>query len=747
MRNRYLFGASCIALAVCGRAMAQSLDQKPDTVTKPVPSTQVGEVVVTASRRSENIIKVPVAVSAYSPAKLRDEQLVSLTDLTALTPNMQISVLGDKVNINIRGIGNGNLSVAGGEPGVAVTSDGVYLGQTALALRTFLDLSQVEVLRGPQGTLFGRNATGGAVNLIPNTPTKDLSYGADLSVGPDPTIVRSSAYVSGPLNAGGTLLGRLSAEQNYNEGYTRNLNSGPGCTGPCGPSHLDGVSDAAVRGQLEWQPTSNFDVRLLAEYRKENDAGPAVFLLGDPANVPYATPFGPAPIQGANPGNPEDRTIHVNYGSEKLTAETVDLHADWQVGGGDLKAVASYISTSQDSLADSDGTAVDFVSTLYSDRVHQEYAELIYTSDPSKPFTWVVGANYYNEHFSSDIFVPDSQIFQIFNGLVFHSGGTINTESYAAFGHAQYAFGPLKVFGGLRYSNDRKTIPSEFVNLPPSTYSQAASFHRLTYEAGLSYDFSPSITGYAKYATGYKSGGFVLAVNGPPFNPETDASYEAGLKGRFLDGALQANLSAFHMDYNNLQVNQILAFTVGVTNAARATVDGVELETVIRPTAQLRIDANGSWLNARFNQFVTADAARPTGPGCTTDPITLSCTFNLVGHQLPNAPHYTASLGVFYDLPVPSGTVTPGLRYDWKDKIYFSEFNIPISSQGAAGKLDLFVNYKSTGGRWTASLFALNVTDEEIKSNVTVVSSVVASLALGQYQPGRQVGVSIGYHF
>lgn len=735
MRKPYLLlAASCFAMAAGNPALAQTIEQKSAAT-----ASQVDEVVVTASRRSENIIKVPDAISAYNGAKLRDQQIASLADLTATTPNMQISVFGDKANINIRGIGDGNLTQAGGEPGVAVTSDGVYLGQSVLALKSFLDLNRVEVLRGPQGTLFGRNATGGAVNLIPNAPTKDFSYGVDLSVGADPTMARTSAYVSGPLDSGGTLLGRLAVEQNYNEGFTRNLASS-------GPSRLDGVNDAAIRGQLEWRPTADFDIRLLAEYQTENDAGPAAFLLGNPAGIPYVTPFGPAPIQGANAGDPDERKIFVTHGSEKLNAGTVDITANWHVGGGDLKALVSYIGTSQSSFFDGDGTAVDFTSSIFSDRANQEYAEVVYTSDPTKPFTYVVGANYYNEHFNQRVLVPDSQITQLF-GLTFTTRGTVNTQSYAAFAHGQYAFGALKLFAGLRYTDDEKQVPFESSTFNGVRTNSSASWNRVTYEAGLSYDFSPSISGYAKYATGYKSGGYVVGDVSPPFNPETNDNYEIGLKGRFLDGVLQANLAAFHMDYNNLQVNQILFVTVGVTNAARATVDGVELETVIRPTPQLRIEANGSWLNARFDKFMTEDAARPTGPGCTTDPITLVCTYNLAGNQLPNAPRYTASLGVFYDFAIATGTVTPGLRFDWKSKVYFSEFNIPISSQDAAGKLDLFVNYKSRDARWTAGVFALNVTDEQIKSNVTVVSTGLASMALGQYQPGRQVGVAIGYHF
>lgn len=703
--------------------------------------TDQNDIIVTASRRDESIIKVPTAVSAFSDAKLRDENLFSLNDLTARTPNIQISNFGNKANINIRGVGNGNLSQSGGEPGVAISSDGVYLGQTALALTSMLDLNRVEILRGPQGTLFGRNATGGAVNLIPNTPTEHLAVGLELTGGVDPTEVRTAGYVSGPITSDDVLLGRLSVVQNYNRGYTRNLAS-------TGPRHLDGLDNVAVRGQLELRPSSAFNVRLLIEHQSIDDSGSANYLLGNPSGTPYATPFGPAPIRGADPGDPNAREIRLNYGQRNLKSTNVDLTANLQIGGGDLKLLGSYSETNQDSNYDADGTQVDFVSTRSIDREHQGFAEVTYTSDASSPLTYVLGANYYDERLQSTVLVTDSQLTALLGPtFVFTSGGTVDSRSYAAFGRAQYQFGSLKVFGGLRYSNDHKSVPNQFATFSTTTGNGSASFHRVTYEVGASYDFAPTVTGYAKYATGYKSGGFVLGTAAPPFRPETNTNIEAGLKGRFLNDAVQANISAFHMKYSDLQVNQILAFTVGVQNAAQATVDGVELETVFRPVERVRLEANGAWLNARFDSFLTSDESRPTGPGCTVTPGTTQCVFNLAGNRLPNAPRYSASVAAYYDAPLGSGTLTPSVRYNWKSRLFFTEFNIPISSQTAVGKVDLLLNYKSASGRWTGSLFAMNVTNEHVRSNVTVVSATVASLALAKYQPDRQVGLSIGYRF
>lgn len=342
-----LMGASSLAEMASQTAFAQTVPSKQPLPAPGVPAASTAtkdgdgsEIIVTASRRNESIIKVPTAISAYTDSKLRDENLFSLTDLTARAPNTQISNFGNKANINIRGIGNGNLSNSGGEPGVAISADGVYLGQTALALTSLLDLNRVEILRGPQGTLFGRNATGGAVNLIPNLPTADPSFGVDLTAGLDPTMVRAAAFASGPISSDGVLMGRLSVVKNYNRGYTRN-------TAPTRPRHLDGLDNTAIRGQLMVKPADYFDVRLLVEHQRIDDTGFSGFLLGNPSGTPYTSPFGRVPINGVDADNPKRREIPNNYCTRKLKSTNINITANLGLSGGNLKALASYQEGSQ----------------------------------------------------------------------------------------------------------------------------------------------------------------------------------------------------------------------------------------------------------------------------------------------------------------------------------------------------------------------------------------------------------------
>ena len=735
--STWLIGAVS-AVALAGAAQAQSAAQGDQDGTSaagrpadalatdqtPVPNraqnaaADVEDIIVTASRRNETVRNTPTAVSAYSGDRLRDQQILSLTDLVATSPNIQISSFNTFANIEIRGIGNSQLT-AGADPGVALHADGVYLAQSGLATSTFLDVNRVEVLRGPQGTLFGRNATGGAVNIIPNYPTEQLSAGFDASIGADPLLVRGSGFVSGPLNGDATLRARVSVQTNYVRGYSRNLVAN-------GPDPLDNVATVAARGQLQWVPSDRFQTRLLVEYQREADHGPAVYLLG----TPDPTQPLPAALLGTPRGSIDRRETYANQDQRRLTAKTANLTTDVGLGAGDLKLLLSYNEADQFVDNDGDGTPVPFTNTLDALHSHQEYGEAIYASDAARPFNFILGANVFHADLNQRITVPIS-----FIPLPVDLTARIRTSSYAFFAHAQYEVLPgARVFGGLRYSDDRKTV-DETNNFIGSDH-QERSWNRLTYEGGLSYRFDLSVTGYAKYSTGYKGGGFSGGGLAPPFNPETNSAYEAGLKGSFLDNRLTANIAAFHMRYDNLQVAQVIGVTSSVVNAAKATIDGVEVESTVRPVPPLRLELSGAYLDARFDRFTTQDSARPT-----------LGLLDLSGNQLPQAPHFTASAGAYYTIPIAAGDVEMGGRFDWKSRLYFSEFNVPISSQDARGKLDLTLKYRDEGGRWTASLFALNVTDAKIKNNTLVVSALLGSLALGSLQPGRQVGASVGYHF
>jgi iron complex outermembrane receptor protein len=383
---------------------------------------------------------------------------------------------------------------------------------------------------------------------------------------------------------------------------------------------------------------------------------------------------------------------------------------------------------------------------------NQTFGELLYTSDADKLLSFILGANYFQEDQQQDFSVPISILPPPLDALgavtVDLGAREIKSESYAAFGQATYRIGDaLSVFAGLRYSHDAKSMVS-YNNFGVSPATGSGSWSNISYEFGASYRFSPSITGYAKYSTGYKGGGFSAGAAAIPFDPETNSNIELGLKGSYFGGALQANLAAFNMTYDDLQVNQIVGPLVAVTNAAAATINGFEAEIRARPTEKLYVDLNAAYLDAKFDDFFTSDDARPTfQPDTRVINGVVTSGIELAGNRLPNAPEFTASAGLYYEVNLNAGTFTLGGRYDWKSRVYFSEFNLPVASQDAIGKLNLYARYVSEDGRWSAGIFALNVEDKQVISNVVVVSSLIGSLGITRYEPPRQVGVSIGFKY
>lgn len=753
MHRVALGGASIAALAFSSPALAQTA-QDPTVQSSPEQNASaqgaperrapeastVGDIVVTASRRSDRIRNVPIAVTAVTGDALRSAQIANLTDLAATTPSVQISTYANNANITIRGIGNTLLN-AGADAGVAVHADGVYIGQSVLTLATLNDVERVEILRGPQGTLFGRNATGGAINVVPNRPTDETHFGFDSSFGFDPWMLRTVAYLSGPLADG--LRGRISVSQNYNAGFTKNLLQ-PDGRHPV-PRRLDDVDSASIRAQLE-AGNGPFVTRLSLEYIKDRGAGPAQFFTG--------TPDGTLPpvLTGASFGNVAEREVYSNYGFKNNEAKFATSISTLQLGSGELKGTASYGETSIVSITDGDGTGVDHTSTYVANRAKQFFGELLYASDASRPLSVILGSNFFHENVEQDYSVPISVLpppLDVLGAVDVRLGADpAKSTSYAFFGQAQYrATDALRLFAGLRYSHDRKSIVS-YNNFGVSPAEGSDSWSRVTYEFGASYRFGSSVTGYAKYGTGYKGGGFSAGAAAIPFEPETNTNIEIGLKGSYLDGAVQANLAAFRMRYADLQVNQIVRALSLVTNAAKATINGVEAEVKLRPVRPLRIELNGSWLDATFDDFFTSDSSRPTFlPDTQVIGGVPVRGIQLAGNRLPTAPELTASTGIYYDVPAGDGTVTVGGRFDWKSRVYFSEFNIPVASQAPAGRLNLSLRYTSADARWSASLFALNVANRQVKDSVTVVSALIGSLGITRYQAARQIGASIGYKF
>ncbi len=715
--------ASQCALAVLA-ALVTTLPaqaQADDSAGTEAPDAErrIATVTVTATRRETTLQEAPLAVSSLSGDTLEEQHLRSVTDLSGLIPGLQVGSSYSSTRLNIRGIGTNDVA-GGADPGVSFHLNGVFLGVTGPAANAFYDVSRVEVLRGPQGTLFGRNATGGSVNVITARPQPEFSAELGAMAGFDPVQYGADGYINGALNDSGTLSGRASFRYGYNEGYTENL-------GSVGPDRFDDDDSYGIRTQLAYAPSSTFEANLALEYDHRDSTGQAYVLIGGPDFAPI-----PAEDLGGIRPEPDSGTTYANRGFNRGEFMLATLDTRTETSGGTLKTIVSGGKFTADIDTDGDGTTVDFTNTFMELDGEQLFAEATYDFSGLGPFDLIVGANGFYQSVDQRMAVPILG----FPAPVLLTGVPFRTTSYAAFANGNYQVTDvISLFGGVRYTFDRKAV-NDFNNFVGSLNIRE-NWDQTTYEIGASFDISDNLNAYVKHGTGFKSGGFQIGNVEPPVNPETNASTEIGLKGLFFDGSLSANLAAFHMAYDDLQIQQVTGFSSGFKNAAKATINGMEAEFTWLPADNLRLELNGTLLDARFDEFESVDPANPA-----------LGVQDLSGNRLRKAPRSSFSLAAYQNVAVGSlGTLTFGGRYYWQDEVYFSEFNIPVASNDAVGRVDLSVNLVSPGEDWEFSVFARNATDERVRGATLVVSSLLGSAALALYEPGRSAGVSLRRHF
>jgi len=687
-------------------------------------SNTVQELVVTATRREVTVRDAPVAVSAFGGAALQAHQIGDVGDLSSLVPNLQFGSSYGTGHVTIRGIGTNDLT-GGADPGVAYHLDGVYVGATGPAGNSFFDVSRIEVLRGPQGTLFGQNATGGSVNLIPNRPTPQAGGYASVTVGADPTLYSLEGVLNGPLDANGTLAGRLSVLKTYNEGFARNLST-------TGPRHLDNDDSVGVRGQLLYKPNDAFELHGAINYQKADGNGPGYQLLGRGGTSGLPTT---AELLGGKPAPLDSHDVYANQGIARGEFQLATVDGTVKVGPGKLKFIVSTGRVTSFVQTDGDNTAVDLVHYDIRYTSHQTFGEVTYEFSPIKGLDLIVGANGFRQDKRQNFDVPISFLFGP-TTVTIALGGHLSNRSFAEFAHADYSLTDrIKVFGGVRHTSDEK-VYNTFNNFV-GTNAGAPSCDQTTYEGGVSAKLTDQVNGYVKYSTGFKGGGVQLGDLSPPARPETNESTEAGLKGLFFSRSLEANLAVFHMPYKDLQLTKVRGLVPGYQNAAQATIDGAELEVNWHATKDFRVEFSGSLLDARFDSFTSANPADPV-------PVDL----NLAGNRLPNTARSAFSLGGYYTFAgVAGGSLTAGGRYYWQGKEYLDSFNVPVMSQAAVGRVDLSLNYTSGDGVWTGSVFAKNLTDEIVRTTGVVASTILGAPAYGTLAPGRTVGVTLRRNF
>jgi iron complex outermembrane receptor protein len=697
-------------------------------------ATELPEVVVTAARRTENLQKTAIPVSVISGEQLQRQGVVQAQDLNKTAPGLELSPNGASTQVYLRGIGTFSIA-AYADSAVAFNQDQVYLVFPGEIAGLFYDLQRVEVLKGPQGTLYGRNATAGAINVISNKPSF-TGYGGDVSleVG-DYNLVRATGDVNMPVNS--QLALRAAFQVVSRDGY---FSDGSG----------DDKSDS-VRLQALYRPTSNFSLLLGADYTHVYGRGePDVPLGADatsnrwqgPSTAAANAQIALADTLGSGRGAPYGAYgpgVNFPLVDNKSRVESdlagVRAEATWDLGFAVLTAIPAYRHMNESSIVE---PGFDF----FGEGVGSQQSVELRLSSPTKsrPIKWILGAYGLGDSLVSSIDVYQGVTAQ-------YQQVNQRGSSWAVFGEATYSLtSKLRVTGGLRETNETKTqtgssVLSQYVipqgpflppvPLPPFAQNLAftlpghLSESSLSGRAGLEYDLSPRNLLYATFSTGFKAGGFNPDIAPNTYKPEELTAYTLGSKNRFLNGKLQLNAETFYWDYRNHQENVLgplnvssQSFAPSTRNIGKATLYGENLEGQYLLTDNDLVSVQIEYLNAKFNKFVydiAAQAAPVPGvqTGCNVSAagagqVQVDCS----GKPFTRAPDWTAVLAYQHTVPLANGAdIVAGVNSKITTSYYIATDYIANELQKAAATTNLNLGYEWGHHRWSLTAYVRNVTN------------------------------------
>ena len=701
------------------------------------PPAALEEVVVTAQKRSENIQDVPGSITALSGEALADRQIKDITDLQTHIPSMAVGQLYGANLITLRGISTG-LTSGSEDPSVAVHVNGVYQPRSRSLDVALMDLDRVEVLSGPQGTLYGRNATGGVVNYITKGPTNAFEgQVTGLAANYDRFGARGS--VSGPITdrIGFRLSGMY---DDQSKGFTRNLL-------PNAPSKR--LEDRRVMGAhlaLRAQATDALTLDLDAMYVDTNSS--SYFAAFAPPTLPFfASLFAPQTFRPHEVYSELPARLDSQYGQTSLTAT-------WKLAENvELKSISAYQTYVDHMDIDLDASAYPAVTVLQTDKSHtptQEFDLTTRTFDDR--LTSIFGFFYFKDEFKGASVVPFGVIAPG-SIVTFYFPTDQSAKSYALFTDQTFSVTPdLRLIAGLRYNKDEKravhtgSIAGVGPICPVSNVKR--SWESWTPRFGAQYDVADHVMVYAQWQKGFKAGGFTANSCGDDYDPETIKGPEVGIKSEIFDRRLRLNAAAYRYSYKNLQVQQNVGVsTFQVNNAASAVLKGIEVTAQALLTDRLRLDAAGMVQSAKYKQFVNCNQTAVLGACTAGDPRPVAARQeDLAGNWLNRAPPYTLNVGLEYKFDLPSdGKLLVRAESYWSGKLRFDEFNSPALTQSAYNIQNVYATYTPAGERFEVRAFIKNLSDKDYKVSGFFNSS--GQLFSGNWAPPRTFGAEVTVNF
>lgn len=663
------------------------------------------EIIVTAEKREESLQKVPVSITAMTGEALAATGISNVEDLQFFVPG--VSITNDSMAIiNIRGIGTSAFGVAT-DPSTTVHYDGVYIARPTTSYQDLFDVERIEVLRGPQGVLFGRNSAGGTLNIISKMPTADLSGTLGLTLGNYGKRTLSGT-IAGPLSdRAGLRVTLLGNERDgiYRDAVTRRRYQNEG--------------NLAGRLTLALDPADNLEIVLRADASRDRETGyPSI-------RGSYPPGFAAA---GATIPTRRNEIALDTVPRYDVDAWGVSSTVSFDAGPVKLKSISALRKSKVAQVLDVDATDLFLRNIEFFERSRSITQELQLMNIGDGKLRWILGAFYLNEKGSDEI-----RILEPGRRLAIPESNT--TNAFAVFGQASYELvDRLKVTAGLRYSYEKKDFAYRVLSNSAQVDSAqpSASWTAWTPKFGVDYELSDDIMAYASATRGFKSGGFQLG-DGKPFLPEYLWSYEIGLKSTLLDRRLRANLSAFYYDYTNLQVVQYINGVASTTNAGQATIKGFEAEIMARPTERFTLTSTLAWLDARYDVYFDQGNS-------------------LKGNRLPNAPKWNITLGGEYKLPIGTrGDLVLRTDLAWRDKVFFK----PNNDARYAGDSSMLINgriaWQPANEHWELAAYGRNLTNERYASYKAVGTDPTGvsnpDLPLTVYGEPRQYGVQLRYFF
>ncbi|MBB3981061.1 iron complex outermembrane receptor protein [Sphingobium fontiphilum] len=760
------------SILLCGACLTAYTAAPALAQTEPQESEGIADIVVTAQKRAENLQNVPISVSAVGGEQLANMQVTTLQALQGSVPNVQIDNFANTPNnavFTIRGIGVIEPDPYAGNT-VSIVVDGVPQFFSMGALLDMYDVNRVEILRGPQGTLFGANTTGGVVNVVTSQPTGEFGGYVKAMVG-NWNRVDISGAIEAPL-AKDILSLKLSGIHTQRKGWVTNVFDGS----DMGSKNID-----AVRAQLLFTPAPNVKMTLQGEYVAARNGAPIVINGAVPGEANYvapgvsyngsvlpmyASPCLPAGTRCEAPGKYYSGNNEVPDTSDMDTYFTILTTEIGDTALGDITSITGYKTFKLFEYTDQDGSPKTNNATRRQTKGWQFSQELRSAFSLGEAFTGVAGLFYLKTHYDHyqmyhlDFAAP---------GLAQYNTQEQGTESVSAFLQTYYqATDRLKFQGGIRFTHDRINARSTLdyaMNLPALTSDDFAvapgigdlndvahqidtggrkSWDNVGWKLGFDYELGAHQMVYGSWARGFKSGGFtgrigVVQDGDTPYGPEKVDTFEVGLKADLLDRRLRVNLAAFYTNYRDMQVAQIYFDSATnvqgnrILNAAKAEIKGVELEVQAMPTDGLTLRGSVGYLDTKYKEFLYFD------------PVS-AVVYDLKGEALQNAPKWAGTLGANYSLELAGGSkIVADLSYQYTSKKFYTAIlNTPRSEIQPTHYVDALLTWHAADDNIQVGLWAKNLFD---KRYISTSYDSPGYAALVGYAPPRQFGVSATYNF